>query len=244
MSKSHPLPKIPTTMNEQLKSAVLAKCGEVTKVSKYASSNELDWDLEKVADGFDIEAWGGCVKLSFSEKDDFSSPVWPLAAKILGIEQSQNRLVVNQNPPLPAEKPDFETVGNEPWFTTNLPSLADVDAASRETFSRSDNRHAFDTGARWVLDSIKGAVRPSDELLRQAFSLGFTCHLYPLKEAHDEFAKWLKTLPADPLQADREIVRGSIEIHKTTGSNMLCFQNDSKTYQALKRLAGLGVGNG
>jgi len=72
-------------MSESQKSAVLAKCEELTKETKYASDNDDDWDLEREDGGFILEAWGGCIKLNFCKLDDADHEVWQLAADILKI---------------------------------------------------------------------------------------------------------------------------------------------------------------
>jgi len=75
-------------MSESQKTAVLAKCEELTKETKYASDNDDDWDLEREDGGFILEAWGGCIKLNFCKLDDADHEVWQLAADILKITPS------------------------------------------------------------------------------------------------------------------------------------------------------------
>lgn len=142
-------------------------------------------------------------------------PVWPLAAQILGIGQDK------------------------------VPSLVDVDTAARETFSRADNRHAFDTGARWVLGQIKEPQRPSNDLLWEAWKEAAHAADWSQrvrKRETERFNEWLATLPADPLEADRANLADAF----TEGLEEDLVRNayNHEFISSLKRLAGMEVANG
>lgn len=63
--------------------------------------------------------------------------------------------------------------------------------------------------------------------------------------AKESFDKWVKTLPPDGLQADRELVASCLICSIDGVPQFMPIDNGDKTlFQALKRLCGLGVGNG
>jgi hypothetical protein len=85
-----------TTMSEQLKARVLAKCQEVANGSKFwetAFSEPFTQVLRDVLDNKSIQYkiqsyWDhGHIETTISESVPSESTLWPLAAKILGVEQ-------------------------------------------------------------------------------------------------------------------------------------------------------------
>jgi len=71
--------------NEELKALVLARCGEATKDSNYASSNIHDWDMEHEDGLYKLDAWKGCLSIAVDQSTPADNKVWPLAAEILKV---------------------------------------------------------------------------------------------------------------------------------------------------------------
>lgn len=93
-----------------------------------------------------------------------------------------------------------------------------------------------------ITQPVEQPERPCNELLRKAFGKGYSSYLTPLKEAETLFSEWLSTLPADPLEADREIVR--TEFANGLERSLIDAYCTGDAIAALKRFAGLEVGNG
>ena len=205
-------------MSESTKSAVLTKCQDAIKESKYASDNDADWDLRREDDGFRLEAWNGTLSMYFCEDDSDAIEVWHLAAEILGITPTVD---------------EFEAA------TTARQYAHDLEQARKE---------GYEAGKA-------ATIWPAYLAAATRFVGVAGINILNIEElAKAEFDKWVKTLPPDGLQADRELVaKYPIKFLSYGFDRYLCFVLDrSETRMvgyhelkcALKRLCRLEVGNG
>ncbi len=197
--------------DKSLKAAVLAKCGEA---GDYLKMNE--WEITTSYGGkWTIEHYSGDITFCIDENAPETSHVWPLAAEILGIK------------PEPV-----------PFFESQLHELCVALGWQGGTYHQ-------------VLEEIKRLkaadgkpkeARPSNDLLWEAFLLGEKIGSQPPSLVRDAvFEEWLATLPPDPLEADRKVLR---EAYGKVASPYF-YRGDSKRFfDSYKRLAGMEVKNG
>ena len=85
-------------------------------------------------------------------------------------------------------------------------------------------------------------ARPSNDLLWEAFLLGEKIGSQPPSLVRDAvFEEWLATLPPDPLEADRAILR---QAYGKVVSPYFYRGDSKKFFESYKRLAGMEVKNG
>ena len=106
--------------------------------------------------------------------------------------------------------------------------------------------------AAQILEIQMPNERPSNELLWEAFIKGNSVPTMPINLASPCFDAWLSTLPADPLEADREIADEvlweSAEIFEDSIDLPLAASKSPHTsreiFEAILRLCGKGVNHG
>lgn len=269
-------------MSKEQKASVLAKCGGLapeiqTTDAGYLKEKIGDFSLSWKDLGdfrlIDLRNDSDTIVICFWEQLPENDPVWPLAAKILGIEQSLptpmrdqygyypivgsgrladifNACKAQLDGPYPSTDGCIATIRRiQTWAMEAIEQPnPQKDALIEEMCiakGNANNRIDLDAYARGMIDMYDrlNMPRPSNELLWDAMRI--TTGILGVgvaKRDIEEFEKWLKTIPADPLKADRDNVIESIECQKQYNQKWeIAF--DSETMLSVKRLAGLEVGN-
>jgi hypothetical protein len=213
--------------NENLKSAVLAKSGELIE-----SAPSGIWQNEKATMRKQYVYWlelhDDTVRLKFDQSIPANCEVWPLAAQILGI----------------AGKP-------EPEFDFRFHELTDEEKAECAEILRK----AWEGVPKMTIEvsePTSGYVviempepRPSDGLLWECWKEACEYdYKNPLEQEveEDTFAKWLSTLPPDPLADDRAAIQN--EFANGLERKLIDAYCTGDAIDAMKRFAGMEATNG
>lgn len=201
--------------DKEMKEAVLAKCGEICPdLNIHVFSDNR---IEQRANGYSMWDLTMSIVLYVSEDTPADSFVWPIAAKILGI----------------GEKPK-----SVPFFESQLHELCVTLGWQGGTY----HQVLEEIRRLKAADGKPKEARPSNDLLWEAFLLGEKIGSQPPSLVRDAvFEEWLATLPPDPLEADRKVLR---EAYGKVASPYF-YRGDSKRFfDSYKRLAGMEVKNG
>jgi len=229
--------------NEELKALVLARCGEATKDSNYASSNIHDWDMEHEDGLYKIDAWKGCVSIAVDELTPSDSKVWQLAAQILHIEENTE---MDLDELTPEElKAAQDNAANEV-----------IDKILSERKKRpADTKDLMELGKSIAKtqELLMGMnePRPSEGLLWEAFqeaksvdylAFGHLVAKQAKEKNREQFEKWIATLPPDPLAADKAAIQ--TEFANGLERKLIDAYCTGDAIAAIKRFAGMEVSNG
>jgi hypothetical protein len=218
---------------QQVKEAVLAKCQEAGPIHRSESGT-----VYKTHKGYDVCAGplytdGGNLKYAacvyVSEAIDANDWIWPLAAKILGVE-------------VPNPSKD---------------ALIEGMCLSKQKESNTIDLNAYAIGLDAMYDRLYPTERPTNEMLWGCWKAA--CGYASMRLVESEFKEWLTTLPPDTLADDRELVlnpcqnmRYTTTIHPMGDIQHGLFiplgedhseENAKVVGAALLRLCGKGVGN-
>jgi hypothetical protein len=212
---------------EQLKSAVLAKCeelapncGETYTTPKGTALRTNDRQIGDSCNQWRLDEYreSSWVAIAIDDNAPSDSWVWAIAADILGIKQPE---------PIPLP----QAIANIATDALGLPRVVAV--ASNQPLRPFDALlwEAFEMHAprEWVmLDEFMGHKNVPCTQVRAS--------------SKKRFSEWLATLPPDTLKADRELVVDAFE-REDLERDLLNERYNYELINAIKRLSGMEVEN-